>query len=413
MLQQREWFLQKMSLKNAAKMARINHSATLIQKVVRGRIGRRKFFSIIGYVTNGSVQRECNSQPGVLITFCSYFDVACCPVMHWSCMAPDVDWELSCSPRVLHGALRGPLEEYQDSGDIWKLLNKLNETYQQLDARNKHEDETSEMFVGSLLKWRTDYDGKLAEQNRQKSFREQELKKAREVLLDANLPNNPNVVMGGKKHRWTEKGPEWLQKQGETISQSTRKKKQKPRKETNDCSEKYSHRGPDHAHGPNESRNFSGDASDPAHEKTISEWDGDCENDAAGESDSDEDNVDAFNPQKGLKPIVIPASLDRVAPLDIYSPTYKKPEIKLGGWVSLAWTRDIILRRVGLGRAVLTLCWATLFCRPNQLLSLRFRHLSILNPWTSLCHGYSCTYWQALRFQCSNSITFEPALIQA
>eukprot|EP00750_Incisomonas_marina_P011110 INCI16342.3.p1 GENE.INCI16342.3~~INCI16342.3.p1 ORF type:complete len:1979 (+),score=405.36 INCI16342.3:58-5937(+) len=283
MLQQREWFLQKMSLKNAAKMARINHSATLIQKVVRGRIGRRKFFSIIG-------------------------------------------------PRVLHGALRGPLEEYQDSGDIWKLLNKLNETYQQLDARNKHEDETSEMFVGSLLKWRTDYDGKLAEQNRQKSFREQELKKAREVLLDANLPNNPNVVMGGKKHRWTEKGPEWLQKQGETISQSTRKKKQKPRKETNDCSEKYSHRGPDHAHGPNESRNFSGDASDPAHEKTISEWDGDCENDAAGESDSDEDNVDAFNPQKGLKPIVIPASLDRVAPLDIYSPTYKKPEIKLGGW---------------------------------------------------------------------------------
>ncbi len=48
MLQQREWFLAQMTLKNAAKVARIHHKATLIQKVVRGRIGRRKFFSIIG-----------------------------------------------------------------------------------------------------------------------------------------------------------------------------------------------------------------------------------------------------------------------------------------------------------------------------------------------------------------------------
>jgi len=89
----------------------------------------------------------------------------------------------------LHGALKAPLEEYQDSGDIWKLLGKLNDTYKQLDARNEYEDTTSEMFVGSLVKWRADYEQKLAEQNRTKTFREQELKKAREVIGNACPPS--------------------------------------------------------------------------------------------------------------------------------------------------------------------------------------------------------------------------------
>ena len=220
-----------------------------------------------------------------------------------------------------------------------------------------------------------------------------------QVMLDDNLPNHPDVVMGGKKHRWTEKGPVWLRKQGEAISQHTQKKTKKKKKKPKSGAKQHISKakgrpavlGSNTAEAPSSpgggdddaavvavepttattalvERNSGGGGGGPDNANTamvlsssVDDGDGDASamspspavaveptstvsagNEGGGggggggeRKDDDDDDTDdeVFDPKKGLKPISIPASLDRVPPVDPYDPSYRPYQIKLGGWV--------------------------------------------------------------------------------
>ena len=138
-----------------------------------------------------------------------------------------------------------------------------------------------------------------------------------QVMLDANIPNHPDVVMGGKRHEWTEKGPKWLQKQGKAISTKTRTKKSRKK------SRKSGTRTLGRASG------FSGSPSHVERNPRPS-----ADHASVGKPAGGGHGDSAFDPSKGLEPITVPASLERVPPVDPYDPNYKKYTIKLGGWVS-------------------------------------------------------------------------------